>query len=164
MSEKELSPNQKKLKLRNEALDKFEARCGLPSGETVDFSDELEEYLLMTRDVLEKQSADSLYSMAARISQIIFFLQRSCNREDATHRWAEEELVRATATEMAQMDSYKGKENNLALVCKQNSAANELKQMSVYAKQRSIRLNGLADRLSSFAMNLSMMAKNKREN
>ena len=58
----------------------------------LDRIDELNRYLTMNRDDLEKLTPSDCGEIAYRLSQFVFHLQRTINREIARYNWAEEEI------------------------------------------------------------------------
>ena len=74
-------------------LDQYENSIGLPQYNRDALPEkELNQYLSMNRDELEKLVPQDCGQIAYRISQFVFHLQRTINREIARYNWADEEI------------------------------------------------------------------------
>ena len=90
----------------DEILDSYENELGL-STYTRDSvpEQELQEYLTMTRDTIEKLNPEDCAQIAMRLGQFAFHIQRTLNREIARHNWAEETIKETIADDI---NNYKG--------------------------------------------------------
>jgi hypothetical protein len=142
-------------------LDEYENNIGLPIyvGDSLPES-ELQEYLTMNRDVLEKYSITECGETAYRIGQFGFHIQRSLNRELARHNWAEETIKEIIADELNNYKGYGYVEKSYQAI-KHNERAYKLNKIKKYAKQRSDRLTYLASSLKNLSDILISIQKAK---
>lgn len=128
----------------DEILDEYEKGLGLPKyqGWSMD-ENELNEYLTMSRTEVEKLDPEDCAQISYRLGQFSFFIQRSSNREQARHNWAEETIKNVIADEINSYKGY-GYVEKSAQAIKHNEKANNLYKISKYAKQRLDRLYFLA--------------------
>ena len=66
---------------------------------------ELQEYLTMSRDMIEKLQPDDCIQIAYRLGQFSFHIQRTINREIARYNWADETIKEVVADDI---NTYKG--------------------------------------------------------
>ena len=79
-------------------LDEYENKLGLPLYyDSVLPEDELNTYLTMDRNVLEKTMPEDCGQIAYRLAQFSFHVQRTYNREMARHNWADETIKEVIA-------------------------------------------------------------------
>ena len=132
-------------------LDDYEKGIGLPAyaGDSLP-EDELQEYLTMNRDVLEKFTVTECGEIAYRIGQFGFHIQRSLNREVARYNWADETIKETIADEINNYKGYGYVEKSLQAI-KHNERATKLNQIKKYAKQRSDRLTYLSSTLKNLS-------------
>jgi len=128
----------------DEILDEYEHGLGIPKYQEWSMDEnELNEYLTMSRNEIEKLSPEDCAQISYRLGQFSFFVQRSSNREQARYNWAEETIKSVIADEI---NSYKGygylEKSSQAI--KHNEKAYNLQKISKYAKQRLDRLLYLA--------------------
>ena len=82
-------------------LDEYEQGMGLPNYITEGLpAEELNEYLTMSRDVLEKVTPDQCGEIAYRLSQFAFHVQRTINREIARYNWSDDKIKEVIADEI----------------------------------------------------------------
>ena len=112
--------------------------------------DELQEYLTMNRDMLEKFTVTECGEIAYRIGQFGFHIQRSLNREVARHNWADETIKETIADEINNYKGYGYVEKSLQAI-KHNDRASKLNQIKKYAKQRLDRLTYLSSTLKNLS-------------
>ncbi len=126
-------------------LDQYEQSVGLPIYATESMpSIELNEYLTMNRDSLERLSPEDCAQIAYRLAQFSFHIQRTLNRELARHNWSEETIKEAIADELNNYKGYGFVEKSLQAI-KHNEKAHSLNKIKKYAKQRVDRLSYLAN-------------------
>jgi hypothetical protein len=128
-------------------LDEYENTLGLGTYQTNAFQEEeLGKYLSMTRDELEKTTPDVCGEIAYRLGQFSFYIQRSINREISRVNWADESIKETISDEI---NSYKGYGyiEKAYQAIKHNEKAQALQKIKKYAKQRSDRLQYLANSL-----------------
>jgi len=142
-------------------LDEYESSVGLPkyTRDTLP-EDELNRYLTMNRDDLEKLTPSDCGEIAYRLSQFVFHLQRTINREIARYNWAEEEIKITIADEINNYKGYGYVEKSLQAI-KHNDKAHSLNQIKKYAKQRNDRLSYMANSLKNLSDILVSIQRNK---
>jgi hypothetical protein len=126
-------------------LDEYEKSIGLSLYKPDVLSEkELNGYLEMTRDELEKTTPEMCGEIAYRLGQFSFHIQRSINREVSRLNWAEETIKEIIADEINNYKGYGYIEKSLQAI-KHNEKATALNKIKKYAKQRSDRLQYLAN-------------------
>jgi hypothetical protein len=142
-------------------LDEYETKLGLPKYEEYSFDEsELQEYLSMPRNVLEKFTPIMCAEVAFRLAQFSFYLQRSINRENARINWAEQTVKEIIANEINNYKGYGYLEKSLQAIAN-NSKANSLSKIQRYAQQRSDRLSYLASSIKNLSDILIAIQRNK---
>ena len=87
-------------------LDEYESSIGLNTYASNTFvEEELNSYLIMTRDQVEKLTPEDCAQISYRLAQFAFHIQRTLNRELARYNWAEETIKEVIADEI---NNYKG--------------------------------------------------------
>lgn len=125
-------------------LDEYEKGLGLPLYQSQILPEsELNTYLTMDRNVLEKLSPEDCGQMSYRLSQFAFHIQRTLNREIARYNWAEETIKETIADDINNYKGYGYLEKSSQAI-KHNDKANTINKIKKYAKQRSDRLNFIA--------------------
>jgi len=142
------------------ALNDYEENSGLPVMEAPGTEKELQEYLNMNRDILEKMTANTCGDISIRLAQYGFYLQRLINRERARISWAETKLTEVISSSLQQYDKFMKHENKMMLAIKDNEYASNVYKIKNYAQQRVDRLYNLAEHIR----NLSGIIKNNRFN
>lgn len=146
-----------KLEKRRQLLDDYEHSIGLPSNTPPGTENELQQYLNMTRNQIEALDITTALSISIRLSQFSIYFQRAINREKTNKTWAESELSFLICKEALQFDRYTP--HKTELICRENIAANELRQILNYAQQRIERLEELASGLRNLSYVISLIAK-----
>lgn len=142
-------------------LDEYENKLGLPKYEEMAFDDsELQEYLSMPRNVLEKYTPIMCAEVAYRLGQFAFYIQRSINRENARINWAESSIKEIIANEINNYKGYGYLEKSLQAITN-NSKAYSLNRIKTYAQQRSDRLSYLANSIKNLSDILMSIQRNK---
>lgn len=142
-------------------LDEYETSLGLPSYNSVLLPEnELNEYLTMNRDVLEKLSPEDCAQISYRLGQFSFHIQRTINRENARYNWAEESIKETIADEINNYKGYGYLEKSTQAI-KHNDKANALNKIKKYAKQRSDRLTYIASSIKNLSDILLSIQKTK---
>lgn len=151
------------LKQRDQILDEYEKSVGLPQYVKQESVDELEKYLNLDRDVIEKLDADNCASISYRLSGFGFNLQRAQNRENSRISWAKNEIKQTIAP---LVNNYKGYsyEERAAQAIKENEHASKLNSIMMYAQQRADRLNFLSRSIQNMSDILKAMMYNKGKN
>lgn len=145
-------------------LDEYENSIGLPSyaADSVS-STELNHYLIMSRDELEKLGPEDCAQISYRLGQFSFHVQRSLNRELARYNWADEMIKEVIADEINNYKGY-GYVEKAYQAIKHNEKASSLNNIKKYAKQRSDRLSYLANNLKNLSDILLSIQRNKVKN
>ena len=148
----------------DEILDSYENELGL-STYTRDSvpEQELQEYLTMTRDTIEKLNPEDCAQIAMRLGQFAFHIQRTLNREIARHNLAEETIKETIADDINNYKGYGYIEKSYQAI-KHNDKASGLNKIKKYAKQRMDRLSYLANNIKNLSDILLSIQRNKVKN
>jgi hypothetical protein len=142
-------------------LDEYENTIGLSEySQNVINNEEINKYTSMTRDEIEKLSPEDCAQISYRLSQFAFYLQRSLNRELARYNWAEENIKEVIADEINNYKGYGYIEKSLQAI-KHNEKASGLNSIKKYAKQRSDRLQYLANSIKNLSDVMLSIQKTK---
>jgi hypothetical protein len=153
--------SKEELKYWDDLLDQYEKSIGLPSYKDDNMpSDELNEYLSMNRDILEKLTPEDCAQISYRLAQYSFHIQRTLNRELARYNWAEEVIKETIADELNNYKGY-GYIEKAAQAIKHNDKAQSLYNIKKYAKQRSDRLSYLANNIKNLSDIILSIQKTK---
>lgn len=142
-------------------LDEYEKSIGLPqyANESMPAS-EINEYLTMSRDTIEKLTPEDCSQIAYRLSQFAFHTQRTLNRELARYNWAEEAIKDCIADELNNYKGY-GYIEKAAQAIKHNERASKLYKIKNYAKQRADRLSYLSGNIKNLSDIILSVQKTK---
>jgi hypothetical protein len=144
-------------------LDDYEHSIGLNrysnSPETLPES-ELNQYLNMDRNVLEKLQPEDCAQISYRLGQFAFHIQRTINREIARYNWAEESIKETIADEINNYKGYGYIEKSTQAI-KHNDKAEALNNIKKFAKQRSDRLSFLANSIKNLSDIMLAIQRNK---
>jgi len=142
-------------------LDEYEQGLGLGAYKSDIFSEtELNGYFQMSRDELEKTTPEVCGEIAYRLGQFAFHMQRSLNRELSRVNWAEETIKETIAEEINNYKGYGYIEKSLQAI-KNNEKATALNKIKKYAKQRSDRLQYLANSIKHLSDIMLSIQKTK---
>ena len=142
-------------------LDEYEQSIGMGSYASNSFPEgELNQYLTMTRDELEKTTPEVCGEMAYRLGQFAFHVQRSINREISRMNWADESIKETISEEINNYKGY-GYTEKAYQAIKNNDKAAALQKIKKYAKQRSDRLQYLANSIKHLSDILLSIQKSK---
>jgi hypothetical protein len=145
----------------DDILDEYEQSIGLGIYKNDILPEsELNEYLTMNRDILEKLTPEDCAQISYRLGQFSFHLQRTINRELARYNWAEEVIKETIADEINNYKGYGYVEKSIQAI-KHNDKAQSLNKIKTYAKQRSDRLSYLANGTKNLSDILLSIQKNK---
>jgi hypothetical protein len=114
----------------------------------------------MSRDEIEKLNPEDCAQISYRLSQFAFYLQRSLNRELARYNWAEESIKEVIADEINNYKGYGYIEKSIQAI-KHNEKATGLNSIRKYAKQRSDRLQYLANSIKNLSDIMLSIQKSK---
>lgn len=142
-------------------LDEYESSIGLNKYISDTLPEiELNQYLTMSRDVLEKLTTEDCGQIAYRLGQFAFHVQRTLNREIARINWAEETLKEVIADDINNYKGY-GYVEKSAQAIKHNDRASSLNKIKKFAKQRADRLTYLATSIKNLSDILISIQKSK---
>jgi len=142
-------------------LDEYESSLGLPTyANKVLPEDELNQYLTMDRNVLEKLNPEDCAQISYRLGQFSFHIQRSINRENARYNWADETIKEVIADEINNYKGY-GYIEKSAQAIKHNDKATGLNKIKKYAKQRADRLTYISSSIKNLSDILLSIQKMK---
>jgi hypothetical protein len=145
-------------------LDEYEQGLGLGLYKSDIFSEtELNGYFQMSRDELEKTTPEVCGEIAYRLGQFAFHMQRSLNRELSRVNWAEETIKETIAEEINNYKGY-GYIEKSSQAIKNNEKATALNKIKKYAKQRSDRLQYLANSIKHLSDIMLSIQKTKVRN
>jgi hypothetical protein len=149
------------LKYWDDILDQYEQSLGLPIYKNDLLPEnELNEYLTMSRDSIEKLSPEDCAQISYRLAQFSFHVQRTINREIARYNWADETIKETIANEINNYKGY-GYIEKSAQAIKHNDKASSLNNIKKFAKQRSDRLSYLANCTKNLSDILLSVQRNK---
>lgn len=132
-------------------LDEYEQTIGFEKYKSDLFPEaELQQYLVMNRDDLERLTPEDCAQIAYRLGQFSFHVQRTLNREIARVNWSEETIKDVIADEVNNYKGYGYIEKSLQAI-KNNDKAASLNKIKKYAKQRSDRLQYLAGNIKNLS-------------
>ncbi len=142
-------------------LDDYEISLGIPKYVANAMSDsELNEYLTMSRDTLEKLTPEDCAQISYRLAQYSFHIQRTLNREIARHNWADTTIKEVIADEINNYRGYGYIEKSLQAI-KHNDKASSLYGVQKYAKQRTDRLSYIANNIKNLSDIILAIQKTK---
>jgi hypothetical protein len=145
-------------------LDEYEKGIGMPQYSDNSFEEsELQEYLTMNRDMIEKLSPEDCAQISMRLGQFAFHVQRTINREQARHNWADETIKEIIANEINNYKGYGYLEKSYQAIIG-NEKASALNRIKKYAKQRMDRLGFLANNIKNLSDILLSIQRNKVKN
>lgn len=156
--------SKEEIKYWDDILDEYEKSIGLPVYKNDTFSEnELNKYLTMNRDIVEKLTPEDCAIISYRLGQFSFHIQRSINRELARYNWAEETIKETIADELNNYKGYGYVEKSIQAI-KHNDRSQSLNKIKNYAKQRSDRLSYLANGIKNLSDILLSIQRNKVKN
>ena len=153
--------SKEEVKYWDDILDEYEQSIGLPSYKNDILPEgELNDYLTMNRDALEKLGPEDCAQISYRLAQFSFHIQRTINREIARYNWADELIKETIADELNNYKGY-GYVEKAGQAIKHNDRAQSLNNIKKFAKQRSDRLSYLANGIKNLSDILISIQKNK---
>lgn len=156
--------SKEELEYWDKILDEYENSIGLPSNNSnTETSEELNQYLTMSRDVIERLTPEDCTQISYRLGQMSFHIQRTLNREIARHNWAEDTAKMVIAEELNNYKGY-GYIEKFYQAVKNNDRASSLYKIQKYAKQRMDRLSYLSNSLKNLSDILLAVQRNKVNN
>lgn len=143
-------------------LDEYEKSISLPDYSTTNGSieQEINEYITMSRDQIEKLSPEDCAQIAYRLAQFAFHIQRTVNREIARYNWAEESIKEIIADDINNYKGYGYIEKSTQAI-KHNEKAQAINNIKKFAKQRSDRLSYIANSIKNLSDIILSVQKTK---
>ena len=159
-TESKVKTAKESLQYWDNVLDQYETSLGLPEYVVSFASDEINTYLTMNRDAIEKLTPEDCAQIAYRLSQFSFHLQRSINRELARHNWADEHIKETICDDINNYKGYGYIEKSYQAI-KHNEKAQSLSSIRKYAKQRIDRLSYIANNIKNLSEIILAVQKTK---
>lgn len=145
-------------------LDEYEKSLGLPKYIPNNLpEDELQNYISMQRNEIEKLTKDDCAEIMVRLVQFSFHIQRSLNREISRYNWADDYIKEVIADELNNYKGYGYNEKSIQAI-KHNDKASSLNNIRRYAKQRVDRLSYLANCIKNLSEAIQNVQINKVKN
>lgn len=142
-------------------LDEYEHSLGISQYASNSMPEnELNDYITMSRDRIEKLTPEDCAQIAYRLAQFSFHIQRTINREIARFNWADETIKETIADEVNNYKGY-GYIEKAGQAIKHNEKASGLNNIKKYAKQRMDRLSYLANNLKNLSDIILSVQKTK---
>lgn len=161
MSENSKTSSTEQVNYWDKVLDEYEKSIGLPQYSSTSLSEiELNQYLTMDRDHIEKLTPEDCGQISYRLAQFSFHVQRTINRENARYNWAEETIKEVIADEINNYKGYGYLEKSSQAI-KHNDKALSLNKIKKYAKQRSDRLTYLSSAIKNLSDIILSIQKTK---
>lgn len=152
-----------KLKKWDEVLDDYEKSISVPKIQPPGTEDELNNYLTMNRDHIEKLSHEDCGIIIVRLAQFATYIQRNCNREKARVTWAKMQLRDSIAMEVSGYKGYSYDER-AAQAIKNNTYAAAINRIIAFAESRYERLYNLSTSIHNLAEFIKNLQYSKRKN
>ena len=128
-------------------LDEYESRNGLPTPRKPGTEEELQEYLNMKRDKLEKLSIEDNGNIAYRLKQYALYIQRLYNRETSRLAWISTELNIEISKNIHKYDKMMKYINKVAIMAQKEEYISILYKIHSHARQRIQRLTFLSSHI-----------------
>ena len=133
------------------ALNDYERSIGLLHVNNVDET-EINGYFTMARNDVDSLSPLDCNSIALRLNQLAFFIQRNHNAEQSRLSWTETEITKYAADKTEGVGGqYTKYDNKLYILAKQDDYLNKLLAIRSYCKLRVDRLTYLASSIKNLA-------------
>jgi len=142
-----------------QALNQYELEQGLPTIQSPSTADELNQYLNMNRNQLDKLPIEDCVIIAIRLKQFALYLQRLNNIEQSRLTWAAATANRYVAhnkllSRLPSSTQYFKADMKLETIAASDNYLAKLLQIQTYAQQRCDRLTYLSACLKSLAATL----------
>ena len=144
-----------------DVLDEYEKQNGLPKIQPPGNEEELDKYLTMNRDIVEKLTVEQCGDIAYRLKQYAFYMQRLHNRENARLAWSSTQLNKKVSEEIHKYDKFMKYPNKVACIARDNDDAKKLYDIYAYAKQRVRRLTYLSNSIKDMGDTLLSLQRIK---
>lgn len=150
-----------KLEVRNQVLEDWESKIGLPPSNPPGTKEELQAMLNWGQAEIEKMSPHQAISASYKLSAFSIYFQRCLNRQRAALSWVKSQIMDIVAERWQEYDKYTKLEARIPLVCNEDSAARELRKAKDTFEQRIERLNELASGIKNLSYVISLVLKHK---
>lgn len=152
------------LKRADEFLDSYEKDSGLPPIAQPGTEEELQKYLIMNFEDIQKFGREECLSIAFRLSQFAYYIQKLYNIEKSHITWSKRELYRSASQHLKNYEkTYLSLDAKIELIARENSYVEQIQRIFIHATQRCDRLTSLADRLYHMSRILENMKWVKNE-
>lgn len=142
-------------------LDEYERGVGLPAHLNAEVEQEARAVLNMRPAELRKLTAVQCGEYAFLLRQFAAHVQRSCNRESARIRWADESIKKVIGKSVGQYRGVSFEERKIQAVA-DNDAAQKLDRIRVNSALRVERLNYMATKVGDMADALKSLQFSKK--
>tara|TARA_R110001599_G_scaffold312046_3_gene519584 strand:- start:1168 stop:1653 length:486 start_codon:yes stop_codon:yes gene_type:complete len=140
---------QERLDHIDSVLDEYEGSLGLSKYTDAFHDPSVKNYMAMPRQQMEKLTVEECAEAALLLGGFSFYIQRSYNREVARVNWTNSCIKSMLAGRESQYSGSWESQHNQAI--KEDSYANKLKKIQVYAQQRADRLTYLANSIKNIS-------------
>jgi len=140
-----------KLHRIDDLLDSYEKSIGLPTCQAPGTEEDLNKIICIDRQSLESLHLEECSALVFKLAQYSFYLQRLQNREKTRETWATEELNKIVSAKFNDYDKYMKFDMRVASVIKEDSYAESIHKILIYARQRSQRLDFLSMSLTNLS-------------
>jgi hypothetical protein len=158
------SQAKEKMSFTDKLLDDYELTSKLPPLSPPGDDEELQSYLNMDRESIEKLTPKQSISIAYRLGSFSVYFQRLYNREKSRVTWAETELHKSVAAVINDYDKFMKFDVKVAVIARENTYVSSVMDILRYAKQRTDRLEYVASSLKSLENTLLNNARLKENN
>jgi hypothetical protein len=142
-------------------LEQYEKSIGLPPAQPPGPEDELQSYLSMPREQVQKLGTEDLGEIALRLQQFAFHIHRMLNAEKSRMTWAEAYLHAMIATKLGDYDKYIKFEIKVINIAKENEHVLQVNKLIRNIQQRIDRLESMAYYINNIANTYLAIQKNK---
>ena len=144
-----------------DVLDDYETSNGLPKIKDPGTEEELQQYLTMNRDIVEKLTVEQCGNIAYRIKQYAFYMQRLYNRERGRLLWAATQLNKEVSAKIHNYDQFMKYPNKVACIARDDSHVKNLYNIHTHSKQRMQRLTYLSNSIKDMGDTLLSLQRAK---
>jgi hypothetical protein len=147
----EMKKLEDQIELAEQVLNQFENKIGLPTNSPPGEEQELNQYLSMDRNDIERLSPVECGIIGYRLSQFSFYIQRTYNRCQSIVTWVETKLNRTLAQCIGDYDKFMKHDMKVGKIASENEEVHSLLQLQNYTNQRAKQLEHLSFSLKSLS-------------
>ncbi len=137
-------------------LKDYEEKIGIPSLMPPGEASELEKYLTMGRDVIERLSIQDCSQIAYRLQQFAYYVQRLYNKECGIKVWAEHCINYRASKQFSKYNEYYWKHDiKISHIIRQDEYLQKLNKILNYAEQRMINIQSITNSLHSLSLSMT---------